>query len=72
MRFYVADGTYFATKDEAERSAREKAVDSYHDVQVELVEVETTKANVLAMLNVEGGHTKALGVVYTAKGKKKG
>ncbi len=71
MKFYVADGKYFLTKDDASRSAREVAASSQHDCDVEIVDVGTTRDVVLRMLNVEGGHTTSHGVVYTAKAKKR-
>lgn len=71
MKFYTADGSYFLTKENAERAARDVAANSYHDVTVERVEVDTTRENVLRMLNVEGGHTVSQEIVYTAKAKLK-
>lgn len=71
MRFYTCDGTYFTTQEAASKAAREMAANSYHDVPVERVEVDTTRENVLRMLNVQGGHTETVEVVYTAKAKLK-
>lgn len=71
MRFYVTDGVYFTTKEAAEKAAREVAANSFSPVDVELVEVATTRDNILRMLNVEGGHTETKATVYSAKGKRK-
>lgn len=71
MKFYTADGVYFLTKESAERAARQSATNSYYDVDVERVEVETTRENILRMLNVDGGHTVSKEIVYTAKAKLK-
>jgi ribosomal protein L23 len=71
MKFYTADGVYYLTKQEAEKRAREAAAESYYDVTVERVEIDTTRDNILRMLNVDGGHTVDKGVVYTAKAKLK-
>ena len=71
MRLYCTEGKYFAIKRDAEKEAREIAKNSYSDVKVEYVFVATDKSNVIRMLNVEGGHTQTLEVVYTTKGRKK-
>lgn len=76
MKFYfvnadVGGEPYTATLDAAKRLAREAASNSYHDVDVEVVEVSTDKENVLRLLNIAGGTHASQGVVYTAKAKKK-
>lgn len=71
MRFYYSEGVYYTTQEAACKAARDSAAGSYQDVPVERVEVDTTRDNVLRMLNVEGGHTQMMEVVYTAKAKLK-
>jgi hypothetical protein len=75
MKFYrVASeeiAPYCMTLDEAKKVARSIAENSYHDIEVEAVEVSTDKANILRMLNTEGGTDVTLGIVYTAKAKLK-
>lgn len=71
MKFYTTDGVYFLTKEEAVKRAREAAAESYHHVDVQRVEVDTTRDNVLRMLNVDGGHTQDIETVFTAQAKLK-
>jgi hypothetical protein len=75
VRFYFVVGMdggmpYTATLDEAKKKARETAAETSHDIEVEQVEVETTKENILRLLNVDMGVHTSNGVVYTAKAKK--
>jgi hypothetical protein len=69
MKFYTVDGTYFITLKEARRQAQSQAVDSFHDVEVNIVEVSNDRINLLRMLNVDGGHTVIGDVVFVAKSK---
>ena len=73
MKLYYVNGEeapYLSRLDEAKKLARHAARDSYDDIDVQLVEIDTTKANVLRMLNNSGGTTRFLDIVFTAKAKK--
>jgi hypothetical protein len=73
MKFYFVnadaddDPPYYATLDEAKKAARRAAANSYDDIEVEQVEVDTGKDNILRLLNIAGGTHIGKGVVYTAK-----
>jgi hypothetical protein len=76
MKFYRVtadcDGMpYCATLDEAKKAARHYAASSYHDIEVEQVEIATDRANILRLLNTAGGTDVSVGIVYTAKAKLK-
>lgn len=76
MKFYFISADtdsspYTSTLDEAKRQAREAAANSYDDVDVQQVEVATDRANILRLLNVDGGTQVPIKVVYTAKAKRK-
>lgn len=71
MKFYYTENHFWRTKAEAARIARDAAKDSYDDISVDLVEVDTTRDNVLRMLNDSGGMMRVLATVYVAKGKLK-
>jgi hypothetical protein len=62
---------YCATLAEAKQAARYYATTSYHDIDVEQVEIATDRANILRLLNTSGGTDVSVGTVYTAKGKLK-
>jgi hypothetical protein len=70
MKFYSAEGKYFATLGQASRFARLEAKANRRDVEVHMVEVSTKRDNVLRMLNTEGGDTVFVDVVYIANGKR--
>lgn len=69
MKFYHTDGKYYATKDDAMKAAREAARQAYDYTVVQLCNVATDKANVLRMLNAEGGDTLFLEEVARIPGK---
>jgi hypothetical protein len=77
MKFYFVNAElesgqpYFGTSEEAKRAAREAANDAYDDVKVERVEVATDRAAILNLLNVGTGAHVSVGIIYTAKAKKK-
>jgi hypothetical protein len=71
MKLYICEGKYFATRGEAERHAREEAKESYGAISVSRVAVATGKANILRMLNNEGGDTVFGDMIYTTKGRRK-
>jgi hypothetical protein len=76
MKFYrmsdAMDGVpYYTTLEEAKKAARFNAVESYHDIVVDEIEVSTDKANILRLLNVAGGTDQIIRTVYTAKAKLK-
>ena len=77
MKFYFVnadteeDPPYYATLDAAKKAARRAAADSYDDIEVEQVEVDTSKDNILRLLNTAGGTHIGKGVVYTAKARRK-
>ncbi len=70
MKFYSTEGKYFATLGQASRFARLEARAHRRDVEVQLVEVSTKRDNILRMLNVEGGDTVFVDVVFIAAGKR--
>jgi hypothetical protein len=71
MKLYYTNCSYFATRSEAEKAAREEAKESYGVISVTRVEVATDKANILRMLNDAGGHTVFGDMIYTTKGRLK-
>lgn len=75
MRFYFInhDGvpySHYATLSEAKKAAKEAAKLSYDEVNVELVDVLTTKDNILRLLNTDSGTQVSIETVFTAKAGK--
>jgi hypothetical protein len=71
MRFYFVNGAerpYTATLEEAKKLARIVA-ESYNTATVELVEVDTTKENILRLLNIDTGTHNTVREVYTTRKK---
>lgn len=77
MKFYYINADtpegmpYVGTLDAAKRLARTVAEDSYEPVNVHHVEVATHRDAILNLLNIGPGAHDDLGIVYTAKAKKK-
>jgi hypothetical protein len=73
MKFYFVssaeDAPFSATLAEAKSYARHIAATSYSDIDIELVEIDTTKENILRLANVAGGYMRTIKTVYTAKAK---
>lgn len=69
MKFYYTNTLYFGTQEDAKKEARYAASEGYDDICVNLVEVDTTKANVLRMLNNGAGVHRSLKTVFIAKAK---
>jgi hypothetical protein len=76
MRFYYVNSDNaapcYARLDEAKRDARYAASTSYHDIAVDLIEVDTDKANILRLINQSGGYQRHIDTVYSAKAGLKG
>lgn len=74
MKFYYIPNhdLYFATLSDASAEAREKAKQSYIDVEVEQVDVGTNKDDILRMLNDRGYSHNVVGTVYVTRGRMKG
>ncbi len=74
MRFYYIPNhdLYFATLSDAAAAAREKAKQSYIDVEVEQVDVGTNKDDILRMLNDRGYSHSVVDIVYVTRGRMKG
>lgn len=70
MKFYYISGSFTSTKDQAAKLAIFEADNSYDDIEVSRVEVDTCRANILKLLNDGGGIMRVIQErVYVAKGK---
>ena len=70
MRFYSVDTAFFTTKREAAAAARHVAKTSYHNVEVDLVDVRADRATLSRLLNDEGGFVNTIRrAVYVAAAK---
>ncbi len=55
MRFYTVDSAFYVTKREACAAARQQAKTSYHNVEVDLVDVRNDREALFRLLTDQGG-----------------
>ena len=72
MRFYSVDSSFYMTKREAVEAARYAAETSYHNVEVDLIEVRNDRETIYRLINDMGGYVNTLTrAVYVAAAKLK-
>lgn len=70
MRFYSVDTAFFTTKREAAAAARHAAKTSYHNVEVDLVDVRNDRETLFRLLTDMGGFANTIRrAVYVAAAK---
>jgi len=70
MRFYTVDSAFYLTKREAVAAARHQAETSYHNVEVDLVDVRNDRETLFRLLTDMGGFANTIRrAVYVAAAK---